>query len=72
MLRDSPVQTGTKRTADSSSSESSELIGESLDKMANTLQEFLSKKDADDVKRIVGNINSAKDGEQAIDDYVRL
>lgn len=67
VLRESPVQ-----AKSDSSSESSELTGESLDKMAATLQEYLSKKDADDVKKIVNNINSSKDGEQSIDDYVRI
>lgn len=67
MLRDSPAQIETKPKADSSS-ESSE---ESLDKMAETMQQFLNKKDAEDVKKIVSNINSGKDVEQTVDNYVR-
>lgn len=57
------------KTADDSSSESSI---ESLDKMAETIQKYLGQKDADDVKRIVNDINSAKDSEQSVDSYVSL
>lgn len=51
------------------SSESSE---ESLDQMAENIQKYLGQKDADDVKKIVSEINSAKDSEQSVDGYVRL
>lgn len=62
-LRDSPA----KVDAPSESSE------ESLDQMAETIQKYLSPKDADDVKKIISDINSAKDSEQNVDrDYVRL
>lgn len=65
MLRDSPAKTDTN----AASSESSE---ESLDKMAETIQKYLGQKDADNVKKIVSDINSAKDPEQSVDGYVRL
>lgn len=65
--RDSPTETGTTAVADSS--ESSE---ESLDQMARNIQKFLNPKDADDVRKIVGDISSAKDPEQTVDGYVRI
>lgn len=40
--------------------------------MAESIQKFLNAKDADDVKKIVGDINSAKDPDQSVDGYVRL
>lgn len=40
--------------------------------MARNIQKFLNPKDADDVRKIVGDISSAKDPEQTVDGYVRI
>lgn len=40
--------------------------------MAEIIQKYLSQKDADDAKKIVNDINTAKDPEQSVDGYVRL
>lgn len=40
--------------------------------MAVTIQKYLGQKDAEDVKKIVSDINSAKGPEESVDGYVRL
>lgn len=65
MPRGSPTKTEAKPADSSSESE------ESLDKMAEDLQKGLNKKDADEVKKIVNDIQTAKDPEQTVDSYVR-
>lgn len=62
--RDSPANGDGDSTFDSSD--------ENLDEMAVTIQKYLGQKDAEDVKKIVSDINSAKGPEESVDGYVRL
>lgn len=66
--RDGPAET----KAAAGTVDSSESSIESLDEMAAEIQKYLSEKDADDFKKIVNEINTAKDPEQSVVGYVSL